>query len=102
MSVNFTAADRVGGIGGYIGGISTLLGLMGNGGILGGGCCALPQADSRYCEVHTRFHWYRKRRLYRRRFRRRGTQEADGQSCSDRYPGHRDNDDRQVRGGQAD
>lgn len=34
--VNFTAADRVGAIGGYIGGISTLLG--GNlGGILGGG-----------------------------------------------------------------
>lgn len=34
MSVNFTAADRVGGIGGYIGGISTLLGMTG--GILGG------------------------------------------------------------------
>lgn len=30
MSVQFTSADRVGGIGGYIGGISTLLGL-GNG-----------------------------------------------------------------------
>ena len=28
--VNFTAADRVGGIGGYIGGIATLLGLAGN------------------------------------------------------------------------
>lgn len=33
MSVNFTTADRIGGIGGYIGGISALLG---NGGILGG------------------------------------------------------------------
>ena len=32
MAVNFTAADRIGGIGGYIGGISALL----NGGILGG------------------------------------------------------------------
>lgn len=35
MSVNFTTADRIGGIGGYIGGISALLG---NGGILGGYC----------------------------------------------------------------
>lgn len=33
MAVNFTSADRVGTIGGYIGGISALLG---NGGILGG------------------------------------------------------------------
>lgn len=33
MSLNFTAADRVGGIGGYIGGIATLLGLA-NGGVL--------------------------------------------------------------------
>ena len=33
MSVNFTAADRVGGIGGYIGGIATLLGLA-NGGVI--------------------------------------------------------------------
>lgn len=37
MALNFMAADRVGGIGGYIGGISTLLG-MANGGILGGNC----------------------------------------------------------------
>lgn len=28
---NFTVADRVGGIGGYIGGISALLGMLGNG-----------------------------------------------------------------------
>lgn len=28
---NFTVADRVGGIGGYIGGIATLLGMLGNG-----------------------------------------------------------------------
>ena len=33
MSLNFTAADRVGGIGGYIGGITALLGLA-NGGVL--------------------------------------------------------------------
>lgn len=40
MSLNFTAADRVGGIGGYIGGITALLGLA-NGGVLNsnnGGC----------------------------------------------------------------
>lgn len=29
MALNFTAADRVGGIGGYIGGISTLLNMVG-------------------------------------------------------------------------
>lgn len=33
MSLNFTAADRVGGIGGYIGGIATLLGLANDGDI---------------------------------------------------------------------
>ena len=33
MAVNFTAADRIGGIGGYIGGVSALLG---NGGLLNG------------------------------------------------------------------
>ena len=33
---NFTTADRIGGIGGYIGGISTLLGMANNGGLLGG------------------------------------------------------------------
>ena len=33
MSLNFAAADRVGGIGGYIGGITALLGLA-NGGVL--------------------------------------------------------------------
>ena len=31
MALNFTAADRVGGIGGYIGGITSLLGMLGNG-----------------------------------------------------------------------
>lgn len=31
MAVNFTTADRVGGIGGYIGGITSLLGMLGNG-----------------------------------------------------------------------
>lgn len=48
--VNFTAADRVGTIGGYIGGISALTGMMngcnGNGGILGnlfGNNCCHPQ-----------------------------------------------------------
>ena len=34
---NFTTADRIGGIGGYIGGISTLLGMANGGGLLGGG-----------------------------------------------------------------
>ena len=34
---NFTTADRIGGIGGYIGGISTLLGMAGGGGLLGNG-----------------------------------------------------------------
>lgn len=34
---NFTTADRIGGIGGYIGGISTLLGMVNGGGLLGGG-----------------------------------------------------------------
>lgn len=45
--VNFTAADRVGSIGGYIGGIATLAGAMGgcNGGFLGnlfGNNCHVP------------------------------------------------------------
>lgn len=35
MAVTFTTADRIGGIGGYIGGISALLGNGGIGGILG-------------------------------------------------------------------
>lgn len=35
MAVNFTTADRIGGIGGYIGGISTLLGGTNLGGIFG-------------------------------------------------------------------
>jgi hypothetical protein len=43
MALNFTAADRVGGIGGYIGGIATLLGMAGNGGILNG--CGVPEGD---------------------------------------------------------
>lgn len=43
MALNFTAADRVGGIGGYIGGIATLLGMAGNGGILNG--CAGSEGD---------------------------------------------------------
>ena len=47
---NFTTADRIGGIGGYIGGISTLLG-MANGGILGGGgavACSENMPVNRY------------------------------------------------------
>ena len=47
MSLNFTAADRVGGIGGYIGGISTLLG-MANGGIFGGNCSEGDHVVNRY------------------------------------------------------
>ena len=43
MALNFTAADRVGGIGGYIGGIATLLGMAGNGGILNG--CTASEGD---------------------------------------------------------
>lgn len=43
MSVNFTAADRIGGIGGYIGGIATLLnGGLGN--VMGGACGCGPSA----------------------------------------------------------
>lgn len=41
--VNFTAADRVGGIGGYIGGIATLLGLAGNGWGMGAANCNASQ-----------------------------------------------------------
>ena len=46
MSLNFTSADRVGAIGGYIGGISTLLG----NGLLnwGGGCSENDRPVSRY------------------------------------------------------
>ena len=47
MALNFTAADRVGGIGGYIGGISTLLG-MANGGVFGGGNCEGDHVVNRY------------------------------------------------------
>lgn len=48
MAINFTAADRVGGIGGYIGGISALLGLMGNGVPGANGGCESNQPVSRY------------------------------------------------------
>lgn len=49
MALNFTAADRVGGIGGYIGGIATLLGMAGNGGVLGGcGCSEGDHVVNRY------------------------------------------------------
>lgn len=49
--VNFTAADRVGAIGGYIGGISSLLGLAGNAMGMATGCnggCAGSQMVNRY------------------------------------------------------
>lgn len=47
MSLNFTAADRVGGIGGYIGGIATLLGLA-NGGVINNGNCEGDHVVNRY------------------------------------------------------
>ena len=49
MSLNFTAADRVGGIGGYIGGIATLLGLA-NGGVINpnSGNCEGDHVVNRY------------------------------------------------------
>lgn len=49
MSLNFTAADRVGGIGGYIGGITALLGLA-NGGVLNSnnGNCEGDHVVNRY------------------------------------------------------
>lgn len=40
---NFTNADRIGGIGGYIGGISTLLGLVSGNGIVGGAPAACSE-----------------------------------------------------------
>lgn len=52
--MNFTAADRVGVVGGYVGGISTLLGMLGGnglGGIIGGnggGCCSENMPVNRY------------------------------------------------------
>lgn len=49
MALNFTAADRVGGIGGYIGGITSLLGMLGNGNPLAGnGNCEGDHAVTRY------------------------------------------------------
>lgn len=47
---NFTTADRIGGIGGYIGGISTLLGMANGGGLLGGGManCSENMPINRY------------------------------------------------------
>lgn len=51
MAVNFTAADRVGSIGGYIGGISALAGMLGFGGCNGynmGGCCSENTPVSRF------------------------------------------------------
>lgn len=47
MSLNFTAADRVGGIGGYIGGIATLLGIA-NGGVINNGNCEGDHVVNRY------------------------------------------------------
>lgn len=49
MALNFTAADRVGGIGGYIGGIATLLG-MANGGVINpnNGSCEGDHVVNRY------------------------------------------------------
>lgn len=49
MALNFTAADRVGGIGGYIGGITSLLGMLGNGNPLAvNGNCEGDHAITRY------------------------------------------------------
>ena len=51
MAVNFTAADRVGSIGGYIGGISALAGMLGLGGCNAynmGGCCSENTPVTRY------------------------------------------------------
>lgn len=51
MAVNFTAADRVGSIGGYIGGISALAGMLGFGGCNAynmGGCCSENTPVTRY------------------------------------------------------
>ena len=49
MALNFTAADRVGGIGGYIGGIATLLNMAG-GFNAAGGCSAGGHVVNR-CEA---------------------------------------------------
>ena len=46
MALNFTAADRVGGIGGYIGGIATLLNMAG--GINANGCSDGDHVVNRY------------------------------------------------------
>ena len=46
MALNFTAADRVGGIGGYIGGIATLLNMAG--GINANGCSEGDHVVNRY------------------------------------------------------
>lgn len=48
MSLNFTAADRVGGIGGYIGGIATLLGMANGGVINNNGNCEGDHVVNRY------------------------------------------------------
>lgn len=51
MAVNFTAADRVGSIGGYIGGISALAGMLGLGGCNAynmGGYCSENTPVTRY------------------------------------------------------
>lgn len=47
MALNFTAADRVGGIGGYIGGIATLLNMAG-GFNAAGGCSEGDHVVNRY------------------------------------------------------
>lgn len=52
--MNFTAADRVGVVGGYVGGIGTILNMLGGnglGGVLnanGGGCCSDNMPVNRY------------------------------------------------------
>lgn len=48
MSLNFTAADRVGGIDGYIGGIATLLGMANGGVINNNGNCEGDHVVNRY------------------------------------------------------
>ena len=57
MALNFTAADRVGGIGGYIGGITSLLGMLGNGNPLAvNGKCEGDHTVTRYDAGEGRHH----------------------------------------------
>lgn len=49
MAVTFTTADRVGSIGGYIGGITSLLGMLGSGGAMVAGSSA--DLDHRFAQA---------------------------------------------------